>query len=345
MHQKIRPLNILQNNQSILKNRVCIWFMVLAGLLSCRETMPKQTAESHLRAFDHTMMQLISELERSTTWHALERLFSAREVPLPFYAHHRPDNSKIRQFIFSENKGVYFFNESTGLYKKTAESDSIILMVRGADSNEPNITFILAQYEEQATDLDMMFPTIIHASLLVGETQLLRISHTGSIDYGVPAHSQMLITAENFSFHLEHHIRFRKRVSHLHAMCEVKKDDKSISSFSLQTALRNHEAGFISYRNLNFNWQMYPIHVDARIHNERIDANTRDYAAEFNRHSRIRVYSYPNKARVGEIALLDTGSDDRLHLVFLYHDGSHVLLEKLLITVSKVLGIKLPRQE
>lgn len=317
--------------------------MVLAGLLSCRETMPTQTAESHLRAFDHSMIQLISALERSATWQALERLFAAKEVPLPFFAHHRINGGETGRFTFAENKGVYLFDEATGLYEKTAESDSIILGLWKAGNNEPNIFFVLSQYEEQATDLGLMFPTVVHASLFAAETPLLHITHTGSIEHGMPSRSQLLVTAENFSFHLWHHIRFRKHTSHLHAGWELKKEDKPISSFSLQTALRKDESGPIHYRNLQFSWQMYPIHMEARIHNERIDANTGNYAAEFNRHSRIRVYAYPKKARLGEIALVDTGDDDSLHPAFLYHDGSHVLLEELLLTARRVLGIKLPR--
>jgi len=325
------------------KRLLVFLFLIQAAIFllsSCKQPLPKEEAEKHLRAFDNELISLMNSFQRTRSFSILQEILAVENVPVPFFAHKTEIPGGIKKFDFNLFKGIYDFDSITGLFDHNSGSDSIIINYSGKAGSGQQIRFIITDYNEEPSSSSLMFPVLIRAYMYAGNREVASITHFARVEHQFPVEVQTRIVFENYYLELDLTSRLRRK--HANATLEIKagRDTEELFKFNVWSKLSFNEQGSIFLRSFQSKISAFPVFIHARVNNDAINSDAIDFIDEFNRHSQIEVLKLSDKRKLGNIMLKAKDSSDKLDYAFYYEDGSFIFLEDLLLTVEKILNIK-----
>ena len=309
-------------------------------LSSCKQPLPKEDAEKHLRAFDNELISLMNSFQRTRSFVALQEISSMDGVPLPFFAHKSAIPGGIRLFNFEQHKGVYNFDSISRQFYLSNPSDSIIIHYHASHNLKAPIRLIVSRYSEEATSSSMMFPTCLNACMYIGDKRTIDFSLNAKLEQQLPVEADLHIEIENYKVALDLSSRLRRAYANTKLECKINRDQDEIFHSSIKSKVGVTEEGGFFIRSLDVQIEAFPVYVKADVDNDAINSNAIDFIEEFNRHSTIEVFRSRDRRKLGDILLKTRELSDKLDYALVYEDDSSVFLEDLLLTVDNFLNIK-----
>lgn len=309
-------------------------------LPACKQPFQKDEAEKYLRAFDNELISLIKNFQHTRAFIILREILAIENVPVPFFAHKSEIPGGIQQFNFEKLKGVYDFDSINKQFILSGASDSIIINFNRKQSDDKQIKLVIAEYAEEATSSNLMFPTNLKASMFAGSKKIVEIEQVARLEHQLPLEAQLRIDFENY--HLEVDLASRLRRNHANATFKVavSRNSEKILCWLIKSKVGFTKEGSIFIRSLQTQMSVFPVFIRADIDNDAIKSNAIDFIDEFNRYSSINVFCLKDKRKLGDVRLKARESSDKLDYAFFYNDNSSVFLEDLLFTIEKLMNIK-----
>jgi hypothetical protein len=325
------------------KRLLVLLFLIQSAIFllsACKQPLPKEDAEKHLRAFDNELISLMNSFQRTRSFLALKEIIAIDGVPLPFFAHKSAVPGGIRIFNFEQHKGVYDFDSISRQFYHSGVSDSIIIHYHTTQKPETPIRLIVSSYSEEATSSSMMFPTCLKACLYIGNKRTIDFAHYAKLEQQLPVEADMRIEIENYKVALDLSSRLRRAYANAKLECKISRDQDEIFHSSIKSKVGVTEEGGFYIRSLDMQMEVFPVYVKAVVDNDAINSNATDFIEEFNRHSTIEVFRSRDRRKLGDILLKTRELSDKLDYALIYEDDSSVFLEDLLLTVDNFLNIK-----
>jgi hypothetical protein len=325
------------------KRLLVLLFLIQSAIFllsACKQPLPKEDAEKHLRAFDNELISLMNSFQRTRSFSILQEILVVENVPVPFTAHKSENHGGTKKFDFNLLRGIYDFDSITGMFNLNSSSDSIIINYPGKVKGGQQIRLVITDYREEPSSSSLMFPTLINAFMYAGNREIARIIHFARVEHQLPVEAQTRIIFENYYLELDLTSRLRRK--HANAVLEIMagRDSEELFKCNVWSKLGFNEQGSIFLRSFQSKISAFPVFIHARVDNDAINSNAIDFIDEFNRHSQIEVFKLSDKRKLGNIMLKAKDSSDKLDYAFYYEDGSFIFLEDLLLTVEKILNIK-----
>jgi hypothetical protein len=325
------------------KRLLVLLFLIQAALFltsACKQPLPRQDAEKHLRAFDNELISLMNNFQRTRSFLALQEIIAIDSVPLPFFAHQSATPGGVQEFNFEQLKGVYNFDSISRKFYLSGVSDSIIIHYHATKTFNLPIRLIITGYSEEATSSSLMFPTHLNACMFIGDKRTIKIAHFAKLEQQLPVEARLSVEIENYKLTLDLSSRLRRAYANAKVECKVDRDIETLLHSTIKSKVGVSEEGGFSIRSLDMQMTVFPVFVKAVVDNDAINSNAIDFIEEFNRHSNIEVFRSRDRRKLGDIMLKTKESSDKLDYALLYEDESFVFLEDLLLTVEQFLNIK-----
>jgi hypothetical protein len=307
---------------------------------ACKQPLPKDEAEKHLRAFDNELISFMNGLQGTRSFLILEEIFAVKDLPLPFFAHHSLNPGKIQKFDFETHKGVYEFDSIGNTFKLSGNSDSIVILYRQSKTIAQPVKLIMTDYNEEASSSSLMFPTSINASLYIGDKRTVHISHIARVEHQLPLEGKFEIVFENFYLHADLSSRLRKDFANLTFNFTANRDTEQKIHWLLKSKVGMADDGVFLIRSLSSHISVFPLFVEIDVDNDAISSDAVDLMNEYNQHSNIEVFRLKDLRKVGRVELKTREASDKLNYALYYEDGSFVFIEDILLTFKQILNIK-----
>lgn len=320
-----------------------IFFLIIIFFIpvtACKKKASESEAKTLLKAFDYEIIKLTGRIQDSQSYSAINKLISVQNLPLPYFAHYGFEQGDIKQFVFSESRGIYHIDTCNMKAVLTGKSDSIIIHFQDSLVSESPIKFIISEYSEEPTISNLMFPVRINASMYIGKKRVLQIDHTGRVDYGLPAQANLSLVFDNFIMETVMITRMRKKYGKLNLKTTISENMSVIARLDTRARLGLTGPGALYFKQLKMNYSMYPVILDIKVNNDAISRDASNYISEFTKYSRMFAYSKKNNRKLGEINLKNREESDKLDYAISFSNGSHMFLDDLLLSVRHLMSVK-----
>lgn len=325
------------------KRLLVVFFLIQAAiflLTACKQPLPKEDAEKHLRAFDNELISLMNSFQRTRSFVALQEVSSMDGVPLPFFAHQSVSPGSVSKFNFEQHKGIYNFDSINRQFYLSNPSDSIIIHYHASHNLKAPIRLIVSRYSEEATSSSMMFPTFLNACMYIGDKRTIDFSLNAKLEQQLPVEANLHIEIENYKVALDLSSRLRRAYTNAKLECKINRDQDELFHTTIKSKVGLTEEGGFLIQSLDVQMSVFPLYIKAVVDNDAINSNAIDFTDEFNRHSNIEVFRSRDRRKLGNIILKTRETSDKLDYALVYEDNDFVFLEDLLLTVDKFLNIK-----
>ncbi len=303
--------------------------------------MDAREAEVYLKAFDNEIIRLADKLSHTQSYKALKKISEIDSAPVPILKHEAANSGLPDEFLFNNLRGIYTHDTINNKFIKQSQSDSIIIYYKYNDKQDIDVSLIIADYREEITSSSFMFPTIIEAKMLINGNKRMEISHSGSVEYGMPVDMDFAAYFDEYKIGSIIKTKLSQKSAVVRKNTFIEKNSEPIFSWNLQSILSFDESVSFYIKTLSMQCKMYPIYISARVNNDNISPNTNNYPEEFNKNSKITVYSSTDNRKIGEVRLKTKEGSDKLDYALYYNDGSFVYIDELLLSADRILNIKI----
>jgi|GEM_PF-3047728 len=326
---------------SIAEQIVC-YLVLLLMTAACSRPLPEQEAKKFLRAFDNEVMQLAGRMQKTPASQAMWQLLSLKKAPLPSMLSANPNQKgSSKPFDFNENKGLYSYNAIGKAFVKTVQSDSIIIDFPYLSEHDTMARFVVTDYAEEATSLQLLYPIRIQAFLIIGNKVVMTLHHQGSVGHGVPVSGQMTVDFSEFSLRSVFKNKLFRGYGKVTIDVSLWSFEKQILQSVIQSKITVGADNSLVYNTLDMDIKMYPIQMKLFIDREAMDRNTKQFNEDFNRHSTIKLYTLNSNQFIGDIRLMDKIHSDKLNPAIVYNNHSFEFLEDFLLSIQKIMNVKM----
>lgn len=321
---------------------LCFLSVFLVVLAGCNRPLPEQEAKKYLRAFDNELIHFVGKIGETKAYRAMWKLFSLKNAPLPYiFSTSKSKNENCGQFEFNKVKGVYRYDEICGSFVRTESCDSIVIDFPFRSEHDTMARFVITDYSEGLTLLQMMYPTRFNAYLKIGNRVMLSVHHDGSISHGVPVSGELKIGLPGFSIQTRLQTKLFRSYGMLKLDLSLWEDSKEIMTWITQSKVTFAADNTLVYNNVKMDLKMYPVRVKMSIDYQSINPRTTDFVDDFNQNSEIALFTLSHNRLIGNVKLIDRVQSDKLNVAVVYDDKSYELLEGFLLSASKILNIKI----
>ncbi|MEI7981546.1 MAG: hypothetical protein WCI71_07815, partial [Bacteroidota bacterium] len=312
------------------------------AMAGCKRPLPAAEAENYLRAFDNNLVQLAGNIGQTMSYQAMWKLCSIKNVPLPYLFSTATPTSKLRnQFEFNRVKGHYQFDGSRNSLIKDAFSDSIIIDFPFQSEIDSTARFIIAEYSEDITILQFMYPLRINACLKIGKRIVMSVQQVGEISHGVPVSGDFKIDFSRYSIRAKLKTNLHRDYGMLKIDMGVSTDEKKQIQCIIRSKITIGEDNSLVYNTLDVDFEMFPVRVKVSVDQESMDRYTKRWMDDFNRNSSITVFDLDRNGFIGNIRLMARPKSDILNFAVIYGDKSYEFLDRFLLSAQKLMNVKL----
>jgi len=322
-----------KNKSQVPFLNLLIFSTFLLYAMSCQKSLSPEEAKKHLQAFDNEVIQMANGLSQTRGWKSFQEIRSIKGFP---------DFSLFSNdsLAFEKLKG-YYEPDSLGVkYIKTAQADSILLSVPMKDFPGERITFFLKSFSQENTRLGFYFPVLIEGGLIAGNQQLMSINHKGNTRHEFPESGELSIALDNYLLRAGFTTSFRKSSARLKYNLALHKNERPLAAISGTAKTGFSEHNTFELYELKDNTSIFPIILKTHALPKNIPAFTTEFSKEFSKNISMQAFTSTGNKKVGEIQLREKPGSDRLEFVFVYNDGSSEYLEEILLSLKKILNIK-----
>ncbi|PKP53092.1 MAG: hypothetical protein CVT92_05845 [Bacteroidetes bacterium HGW-Bacteroidetes-1] len=328
--------------QTLFKGTIFFSLLILTFLFNaCSPPLPKEESQKHLRAFDNEMIQLFNRVGNTEAMRSLISLYKINEVPLPLFSFTGVDTiTGYQTYDFQKSKGVYYFQADLNRLVKRGESDSVIILFPFKSRYDSLIRFVLSDYGETSTALQMMFPERLHATLYAGSTMLLKMNFQATIKHGMPAKILWHLVFADYNLRLSMKTRFMRTKGVTKVSLVMKESNKPVLNGDITTEVIVTDNNTLVFNKKKIDVEVYPIKIRLQSDYSFLEGKPSDFFSEFNRNSSFKIYNKSNRL-MGDIKFTRLDGLDRVNLMFIYPDGSVENLEDMLLVARTILNMKI----
>lgn len=323
-----------------VKSKILLILIVFL-FISCSKPLTKENSQKHLRAFDNEITQLFTRMNNTEGLQALKQLSLYQALPLPMMVQNCTDSiSGLQSYSFDLAKGNYLAQNEEFCLNEIGKSDSISIVFAYKSRNDSHAQFILSDYSEAATKLQMMFPKTIEACIIANGSKLISISEKAILKHDLPASIEAKISFGNFIVNLVMETTFRKSDATMHLKLQIEESGKSALTVKMITDVAFTKENSIVYNNKTIDIEVFPILIRFKSEQDFSNPDASHFIENFNSQSNFVIFDGKNQL-IGEIFLDKISGRDRLNPMIRYSDGTVENLEDMLLFVRKLLNFKL----
>lgn len=301
---------------------------------TCKQALPPEEGRKYLGAFDNEMIQLVRRIAKTEGFGALISFAKRSDLPVPFM-----NKNTTSDYNFNANKGLYYVNSKTGAVEKKAQSNVVELIYPFDSQHDTLAKFILSDYSETPTALQMTFPQKMEMKIMAGEKTLFTTHLSATFEHDFPAKMDVEIIFAAFKIRMLLNTTFRRSHAHLKMEFEIEENGKKKLSTTLTSKVKI-TGNTLFYNNIDFSLEAFPIQVAYESDLDFSHSDPENFVEIFNKHTKIRITSLEGN-QIGSVFLAQLQGRDCLNPMFRYPDGTIENLGDVLLIIQKVLNIKI----
>ncbi|NOU45707.1 MAG: hypothetical protein HOO86_01450 [Bacteroidales bacterium] len=315
--------------------------LLAMSLISCSKSLSREEGQKYLRAFDNEFIQLATRINKTDAAGSMEALSVLPDVPLPFLIKNERDiTSGLGAYNFEKAKGKYLFSKGKTILDKEGESDSVCVTFPFKSKNDSLAQFILKQYSESPTSLQMMFPEVIEASIVAKNKVLANISYRAILKHDLPADAEMDILFSDFQINISLETSFQKSHGTITVKLKVMEDNKPMLTGTVVTEVKVTSDKTLVYNDKTMEFEIFPVKIYFQSEQDFTNSKADHFIENFNEKSVFTIYTHSGD-KIGDVFLARIDGRDRLNMHIRYSDGYVENLEDLLLSIRKILNFKL----
>jgi hypothetical protein len=318
-----------------------VFILLAISLIACSKSLSREEGQKYLRAFDNEFIQLATRINKTDAAGSMQTLSVLPDVPLPFLLKNERDiTSGLEVYNFEKAKGKYLFLKEKTMLDKVGESDSVCVAFPYKSKNDSLAQFILKQYTESPTSLQMMFPEVIEASIVAKNKVLADISYRAILKHDLPADAEMDISFSNFQINISLETSFQKSHGTITVKIKVVEDNKPMLTGNIVTEVKVTPDKTLVYNDKSMEFEIFPVKICFQSDQDFTNSKADHFIENFNEKSVFTIYTHSGD-KIGDLFLARIKGRDRLNLQIRYSDGYVENLEDILLSVRKILNFKL----
>ena len=318
-----------------------IFIIITISLASCSKSLSREEGQKYLRAFDNEFIQMATRISKTDAAGSMQALSVLPDVPLPFLIKNERDiTSGLEVYNFEKEKGKYLFSKEKTILDKVGESDSVCVTFPFKSKNDSLTQFILKQYSESPTSLQMMFPEAIEASIVAKNNVLANISYRAILKHDLPADAEMDISFSDFQINISLETSFQKSHGTITVKLKVMEDNKTMLSGNIVTEVKVTPDNTLVYNDKSMEFEIFPVKICFQSNQDFTNSKADRFIENFNEKSVFTIYTHSGE-KIGDVFLARIDGRDRLNMQVRYNDGYVENLEDILLSVRKILNFKL----
>lgn len=328
----------IKNNpiQARLITYCCRLLFVIIGFTfsACTKPLPSEEGRKHLKAFDNEMVQLANRISKTEGFKAFISLSQLPDPPTPFMS-----KNIESAYDFNASKGLYHLNSEADSFEKITKSD-VVELVYPFDSRFDSLaSFVLSEYSESSTALDMAFPEKLEASIRAGNTTLFTAHYSARFEHDFPAEMDMEILFANFSIKMTLNTTFRRPEASVNITFEVAEKGEKKLSTKLTSKVQLTDDALI-FNDKTIYLSAYPLQMHFKSDQDFSNPEVENFIETFNKHTQIKISNLKGNL-IGQVFLAQIQGRDRLNPMIRYADGETESLEDMLLIFQKILNMKI----
>jgi hypothetical protein len=321
-------------------SRVFLAALIVSRFFSCNPSMTSEEGRKHLKALDNELIQISVRMSKSEAFKGLIELGKIPNLPLPFKLILPVDSIKeAAAFDFSVHKGVYDVDSKTGIARLNRPSDSLIVHFPFQTSYDTIATFILTEYEESETALQMLFPVSMKAKLIAGDVEFLNIDFFATLEHGFPSTMDLKMTFGYFCLEGKMKTSFGKKASSTEVDLKLSEENNTIINGAIFSEIKISPDKTLIFNNKRTDFFVYPVEIKFRSGFDFSETNPASIINDFNQATIFKVSDINNR-KIGDIYLAEALKKDRVKMMIRYNDNSEDDLEDVMIFIKRLLNIK-----
>ena len=309
--------------------------------VSCSSSvMDRNEAERSLKVLNSDIINFIDKTSGSPEFQVLEFLSNQPDTPLPIS---KTNNRKFNfsAFNFTENIGEYKWDKENRCFIKIGESEIIIIHLD--DCIAPGITFILSEYLDGYVSQRKKFPISITSKIMADNEEIWYLKYKGNLADAMPEsinfqsggkeylmEGQLKRSKEDNNGTLDINFNFA-----FNGNCLINTCFQSTIGYSLHGYYFKQAEVY-----QRFSGHFFKGHFD----NEKINPTSKNYAASFNRHSKLGLYEQNiingKFKKVGDLVLAETENQELLDYHIRFADGKEVLFGNYIAVFDELMNFK-----
>ncbi|MBS4059893.1 MAG: hypothetical protein KG029_05805 [Bacteroidetes bacterium] len=336
----LKSFNGLSDKLFINISRAFLAVLLISQLFSCNPSMSSEEGRKHLKALDNELIQISTRLSKADAFKGLVELGKIQNLPLPFKQTPAIDSlNEAAPFDFNLHKGLYNVDSKTRTACLERPSDSLIVYFPFQTSFDTLATFILTEYEESETALEMLFPVRMKAKLIAGEVEFFNIDFFATIEHGFPSRADLKMTFGYFFLEGRMKTSFGKKTSSTEVELRLSEDDKTIIKGAMFSEIKISPDKTLIFNNKRTDFFVYPVNINFRSGFDFSEIDHASIVKDFNQATTFKITD-KNKRKIGDIYLEETMKKDRIIMMIRYADNTEDDLEDVMIFIKRLLNIK-----
>ncbi len=309
--------------------------------VSCSSAvMDRNEAERSLKVLNSDIINFIEKTSGSMEFQVLEFFSNQPDSPLPI----RKTNDRrvdFSAFNFTENIGEYAWDRDNNRFIRIGESEIIIIHLD--DCIAPGITFILSEYLDGYVSSRKKFPMIISSKIMADNEEIWHLNYKGNLQDSMPENITFQSGGKDYS--MEGQLKRYREGNEgtldinfnfsFNGNCLINTCFKSTVGYSLHGYYFKQTEVY-----QRFSGHFFKGHFD----NEKINPTSNNYAASFNRHSRLGLYEQNTVngkyKKVGDLILAETEHKELLDYHIRFSDGKEVLFGNYVAVFDELMNFK-----
>jgi hypothetical protein len=324
------------------KTSIVLLSAILFLTAACKQKLTKDEAEKQLRAFDNEVIVTARNISETTAYSAFKKMATLNNPPLPFqYRSSNATPDKPCQFNFDDLKGVYTYDGKNNLTVKKDGSNSIVIQFPFASNNDSTAKFILTDYTEQLSAWNIYLPTRLKAQLQIGNETVATFTVEGKIEHEIPVKYEATATFSGYHIKSGLQTKLSRKKAKVSILSTISRNEKQLLLNELHIETTMNQQKQVVFNTIESALFVFPIKVKLHIDRDKMPTNTHQFISDFNKNSSISIFANQGKSKLGMAKLMDRPNNNRLNIAIVYNDGTTAYLDDFLLTVQKILNIKL----
>lgn len=290
---------------------------------------------------DSELIQITNKVRSTDAFKGLIALDKITNLPLPFRIMVSNDSLAIPvDFDFNLHKGCYRVSKKTGIAYLERISDSLIVHFPLQTQFDTMAVFIVAAFEESQTELQIMLPVRLNAILMAQDKKLMTIDFEATIEHGFPSKMDLNMLFGQFSLEGKMRTKFRKKASNVSINLNLSEDKKSLFKSRIFSDVEISNQQKLVFNKKRMDFEIFPVQLQFSSSLDFSAISATNFINDFNQQSTFKVKSNRGNL-IGDIFLRDVSKKDRINLFIRFNDGSEEELEELIMTVKRILNMKM----
>jgi len=311
---------------------------------SCHHTavLDKAEAEKTLKALDSDVIRWIDGINESEAGRALHALLSNDSAPFPIRFPRKFLSRSGGIYDFQQHTGTWEWDRATGKFIHVPGGDRIIIRYPLPDQAENNATCIIYQYEEVSTTSAHAFPVLFVADLFIKEKKVFSIEHHGEMDHHLPVFMQTNISMGEgfFRMTMENRLDTAHHRGDVHTTITAGTPGKRVLDGTMQAKIKTFSGGSYAVKIFKSEIQLFDCLLIIDIDYDKVSPTSRQYVKDFNRHSRIQLFTLAHREKIADIILKKKNNDKILDFALRFSDLSEDFLSNYILAFKKILDVK-----